>query len=162
MFLELEVTWDQALVLLSSLWLFTMFSVLLKTRYCGMSVIRYLLLILFGLASPSLSLVMNEKKKKNQTMEMEIYCCHKLFRIWSSNIDLQAYPHKILTGRRDKMHTMRQTNGLSGFTKRSESEYDCFGTGHSSTTISAGLGNAQNINTFVIFSPQKKGKIQSS
>lgn len=64
MFLELEVTWDQALVLLSSLWLFTMFSVLLKTRYCGMSVIRYLLLILFGLASPSLSLVMNEKKKK--------------------------------------------------------------------------------------------------
>lgn len=39
------------------------------------------------------------------------------------------------------MHTMRQTNGLSGFTKRSESEYDCFGTGHSSTTISAGLGN---------------------
>ncbi|OAY27828.1 probable 1-deoxy-D-xylulose-5-phosphate synthase, chloroplastic [Manihot esculenta] len=54
----------------------------------------------------------------------------------------QAYPHKILTGRRDKMHTMRQTNGLSGFTKRSESEYDCFGTGHSSTTISAGLGMA--------------------
>ncbi|MCI09870.1 1-deoxy-D-xylulose-5-phosphate synthase, partial [Trifolium medium] len=51
----------------------------------------------------------------------------------------QSYPHKILTGRRDKMHTMRQTNGLSGFTKRSESEYDCFGTGHSSTTISAGL-----------------------
>lgn len=39
------------------------------------------------------------------------------------------------------MHTIRQTNGLSGFTKRSESEYDCFGTGHSSTTISAGLGN---------------------
>lgn len=39
------------------------------------------------------------------------------------------------------MHTMRQTNGLAGFTKRSESEYDCFGTGHSSTTISAGLGN---------------------
>jgi deoxyxylulose-5-phosphate synthase len=38
------------------------------------------------------------------------------------------------------MHTMRQTNGLAGFTKRSESEYDCFGTGHSSTTISAGLG----------------------
>lgn len=55
---------------------------------------------------------------------------------------LQSYPHKILTGRRDKMHTMRQTNGLSGFTKRSESEYDSFGTGHSSTTISAGLGNS--------------------
>uniref|UniRef100_A0A2P2J9L5 1-deoxy-D-xylulose-5-phosphate synthase n=3 Tax=Rhizophora mucronata TaxID=61149 RepID=A0A2P2J9L5_RHIMU len=54
----------------------------------------------------------------------------------------QSYPHKILTGRRDKMHTLRQTNGLSGFTKRSESEYDCFGTGHSSTTISAGLGMA--------------------
>ncbi|XP_062176394.1 probable 1-deoxy-D-xylulose-5-phosphate synthase, chloroplastic [Alnus glutinosa] len=54
----------------------------------------------------------------------------------------QSYPHKILTGRRDKMHTIRQTNGLSGFTKRSESEYDCFGTGHSSTTISAGLGMA--------------------
>ncbi|XVE82020.1 hypothetical protein DITRI_Ditri15bG0113400 [Diplodiscus trichospermus] len=54
----------------------------------------------------------------------------------------QSYPHKILTGRRDRMHTMRQTNGLAGFTKRSESEYDCFGTGHSSTTISAGLGMA--------------------
>uniref|UniRef100_A0A6M2F7U8 1-deoxy-D-xylulose-5-phosphate synthase n=1 Tax=Populus davidiana TaxID=266767 RepID=A0A6M2F7U8_9ROSI len=54
----------------------------------------------------------------------------------------QAYPHKILTGRRDKMQTIRQTNGLAGFTKRSESEYDCFGTGHSSTTISAGLGMA--------------------
>ncbi|XP_004296782.1 PREDICTED: probable 1-deoxy-D-xylulose-5-phosphate synthase, chloroplastic [Fragaria vesca subsp. vesca] len=54
----------------------------------------------------------------------------------------QSYPHKILTGRRDKMQTMRQTNGLAGFTKRSESEYDCFGTGHSSTTISAGLGMA--------------------
>ncbi|CAI8610588.1 unnamed protein product [Vicia faba] len=54
----------------------------------------------------------------------------------------QSYPHKILTGRRDKMHTIRQTNGLAGFTKRSESEYDSFGTGHSSTTISAGLGMA--------------------
>ncbi|XP_050372903.1 probable 1-deoxy-D-xylulose-5-phosphate synthase, chloroplastic [Argentina anserina] len=54
----------------------------------------------------------------------------------------QSYPHKILTGRRYMMHTMRQTNGLAGFTKRSESEYDCFGTGHSSTTISAGLGMA--------------------
>ncbi|KAK1387657.1 1-deoxy-D-xylulose-5-phosphate synthase [Heracleum sosnowskyi] len=54
----------------------------------------------------------------------------------------QSYPHKILTGRRDKMHTMRQTNGLAGFTKRAESDYDCFGTGHSSTTISAGLGMA--------------------
>ncbi|KAK9992403.1 hypothetical protein SO802_027388 [Lithocarpus litseifolius] len=54
----------------------------------------------------------------------------------------QSYPHKILTGRRGKMHTIRQTDGLAGFTKRSESEYDCFGTGHSSTTISAGLGMA--------------------
>ncbi|CAM8915118.1 unnamed protein product [Rhodiola kirilowii] len=54
----------------------------------------------------------------------------------------QSYPHKILTGRRSKMGTMRQTNGLAGFTKRAESEHDCFGTGHSSTTISAGLGMA--------------------
>ncbi|CAN6469205.1 unnamed protein product [Victoria cruziana] len=54
----------------------------------------------------------------------------------------QAYPHKILTGRRDKMPTLRQTNGLSGFPKRAESEYDCFGAGHSSTSISAGLGMA--------------------
>ncbi|KAK7359651.1 hypothetical protein VNO77_01613 [Canavalia gladiata] len=54
----------------------------------------------------------------------------------------QSYPHKILTGRRDQMPTIRQTNGLCGFTKRSESEFDCFGTGHSSTTISAGLGMA--------------------
>ena len=54
----------------------------------------------------------------------------------------QAYPHKILTGRRDKMHTIRQTGGLSGFTKRSESEYDPFGAGHSSTSISAALGMA--------------------
>ncbi|KAF8387946.1 hypothetical protein HHK36_026611 [Tetracentron sinense] len=54
----------------------------------------------------------------------------------------QSYPHKILTGRRDKMPTMRQTNGLAGFTKRSESEHDCFGTGHSSTSISAALGMA--------------------
>ncbi|KAK7303177.1 hypothetical protein RJT34_14079 [Clitoria ternatea] len=54
----------------------------------------------------------------------------------------QTYPHKILTGRRDNMNTLRQRNGLSGFTKRSESAFDCFGTGHSSTTISAGLGMA--------------------
>nr|AOZ60044.1 1-deoxy-D-xylulose 5-phosphate synthase 1 [Plectranthus barbatus] len=54
----------------------------------------------------------------------------------------QAYPHKILTGRRDKMPSLRQTGGLSGFTKRTESDYDCFGAGHSSTTISAGLGMA--------------------
>nr|WCO04866.1 1-deoxy-D-xylulose 5-phosphate synthase [Salvia miltiorrhiza] len=54
----------------------------------------------------------------------------------------QTYPHKILTGRRDRMPSLRQTGGLSGFTKRSESDYDCFGAGHSSTTISAGLGMA--------------------
>ncbi|PIN14370.1 Transketolase [Handroanthus impetiginosus] len=54
----------------------------------------------------------------------------------------QSYPHKILTGRRHMMPTLRQTEGLAGFTKRSESIYDCFGTGHSSTTISAGLGMA--------------------
>ncbi|XP_042409262.1 probable 1-deoxy-D-xylulose-5-phosphate synthase, chloroplastic [Zingiber officinale] len=54
----------------------------------------------------------------------------------------QSYPHKILTGRRDKMQTLRQTNGLSGFTKRSESDYDAFGAGHSSTSISAALGMA--------------------
>ncbi|CAI8583216.1 unnamed protein product [Vicia faba] len=54
----------------------------------------------------------------------------------------QCYPHKILTGRRNEMPTLRLKDGLSGFTKRSESEFDCFGTGHSSTTISAGLGMA--------------------
>lgn len=52
----------------------------------------------------------------------------------------QTYPHKILTGRRGKMHSLRQTDGISGFVKRAESEYDPFGTGHSSTSISAGLG----------------------
>ncbi|MCO5592835.1 hypothetical protein L7F22_046838 [Adiantum nelumboides] len=54
----------------------------------------------------------------------------------------QTYPHKILTGRRSKMSTLRQTNGLSGFTKRAESPHDAFGAGHSSTSISAGLGMA--------------------
>jgi 1-deoxy-D-xylulose-5-phosphate synthase len=60
--------------------------------------------------------------------------------IW--DVGHQAYPHKILTGRRDRMTTLRQGGGLSGFTKRSESEYDPFGAGHSSTSISAGLGMA--------------------
>merc|ERR1719163_43833 len=60
--------------------------------------------------------------------------------IW--DVGHQAYPHKMLTGRRDRMNTMRQTNGLSPFTKRSESPFDCFGAGHSSTSISAGLGMA--------------------
>lgn len=60
--------------------------------------------------------------------------------IW--DVGHQAYIHKMLTGRRNKMKTIRQTHGLSGFTKRSESEYDPFGAGHSSTSISAGLGMA--------------------
>ncbi|PZU87416.1 MAG: 1-deoxy-D-xylulose-5-phosphate synthase [Shinella sp.] len=54
----------------------------------------------------------------------------------------QCYPHKILTGRRDRIRTLRQEDGLSGFTKRAESEYDPFGAAHSSTSISAGLGMA--------------------
>jgi 1-deoxy-D-xylulose-5-phosphate synthase len=54
----------------------------------------------------------------------------------------QCYPHKILTGRRDRIRTLRQEHGLSGFTRRAESEYDNFGAGHSSTSISAGLGMA--------------------
>src|SRR5215469_5167226 len=60
--------------------------------------------------------------------------------IW--DVGHQAYPHKILTGRRARMRTLRQGGGLSGFTKRSESEYDPFGAAHSSTSISAGLGMA--------------------
>ena len=58
--------------------------------------------------------------------------------IW--DVGHQAYPHKIITGRKDKIRTLRQGKGLSGFTKRSESEYDPFGAAHSSTSISAGLG----------------------
>ncbi|WP_029014579.1 1-deoxy-D-xylulose-5-phosphate synthase [Niveispirillum irakense] len=60
--------------------------------------------------------------------------------IW--DVGHQSYPHKILTGRRDRIRTLRMGGGLSGFTKRSESEYDPFGTAHSSTSISAGLGMA--------------------
>ncbi len=60
--------------------------------------------------------------------------------IW--DVGHQAYPHKILTGRRDRIRTLRQAGGLSGFTKRSESEYDPFGAAHTSTSISAGLGMA--------------------
>lgn len=60
--------------------------------------------------------------------------------IW--DVGHQAYPHKILTGRRDRIRTLRQGGGLSGFTKRSESAYDPFGAAHSSTSISAGLGMA--------------------
>jgi 1-deoxy-D-xylulose-5-phosphate synthase len=60
--------------------------------------------------------------------------------IW--DVGHQAYPHKIITGRRDRIRTLRQGGGLSGFTKRSESLYDCFGAAHSSTSISAGVGFA--------------------
>jgi 1-deoxy-D-xylulose-5-phosphate synthase len=60
--------------------------------------------------------------------------------IW--DVGHQAYPHKILTGRRDRIRTLRQEGGLSGFTRRAESEYDPFGAAHSSTSISAGLGMA--------------------
>lgn len=60
--------------------------------------------------------------------------------IW--DVGHQAYPHKILTGRRSRMHTMRKTSGLAGFPKRDESIHDAFGAGHSSTSISAGLGMA--------------------
>ncbi|KQU95801.1 1-deoxy-D-xylulose-5-phosphate synthase [Devosia sp. Root105] len=60
--------------------------------------------------------------------------------IW--DVGHQAYPHKVLTGRRDRIRTLRQKDGLSGFTRRAESQYDPFGAGHSSTSISAGLGMA--------------------
>src|SRR5437867_2997938 len=60
--------------------------------------------------------------------------------IW--DVGHQAYPHKIITGRRDRIRTLRQGAGLSGFTRRSESEYDPFGAAHSSTSISAALGFA--------------------
>ena len=61
--------------------------------------------------------------------------------VW--DVGHQTYPHKILTGRKDKIRTLRQGNGLSGFTKRSESEYDPFGAAHSSTSISSALGMAE-------------------
>src|SRR4051794_30629295 len=60
--------------------------------------------------------------------------------IW--DVGHQAYPHKILTGRRDRIRTLRQGGGLSGFTRRAESEYDPFGAAHSSTSISSALGFA--------------------
>ena len=60
--------------------------------------------------------------------------------VW--DVGHQAYGHKILTGRRERFHTNRQYNGISGFPKRSESEYDTFGVGHSSTSVSAALGMA--------------------
>jgi 1-deoxy-D-xylulose-5-phosphate synthase len=60
--------------------------------------------------------------------------------VW--DVGHQTYPHKVLTGRRDRMHTLRQLGGLSGFPRRDESDYDTFGTAHSSTSISAALGMA--------------------
>ena len=65
--------------------------------------------------------------------------------VW--DVGHQSYPHKILTGRRDRMNTLRQFNGLSGFPRRAESEYDAFGTGHSSTSISAAMGMAHAFQT---------------
>ena len=73
--------------------------------------------------------------------------------VW--DVGHQAYTHKILTGRKDLMSTLRQKGGISGFTKRSESEHDAFGAGHSSTSVSAALGIAisnklkQNIDTSI-------------
>ena len=60
--------------------------------------------------------------------------------VW--DVGHQTYPHKILTGRRERMRTLRQIDGISGFPRRVESEYDTFGTAHSSTSISAALGMA--------------------
>jgi 1-deoxy-D-xylulose-5-phosphate synthase len=79
------------------------------------------------------------------TVELTV-ALHYAFRtpkdklVW--DVGHQAYPHKILTGRKDRMHTIRKLDGLSGFLKRSESEYDVFGAGHASTAISAALGIA--------------------
>src|ERR1044072_3737663 len=60
--------------------------------------------------------------------------------VW--DVGHQAYAHKILTGRRDQLHTIKQYGGLSGFLRREESEYDTFGAGHASTSLSAALGMA--------------------
>src|SRR5664279_4264956 len=60
--------------------------------------------------------------------------------VW--DVGHQTYPHKVLTGRRDRMHTLRQLGGVGGFPRRDESPYDTFGTAHSSTSISAALGIA--------------------
>ena len=65
--------------------------------------------------------------------------------VW--DVGHQSYPHKILTGRRERMSTLRQFDGLSGFPRRAESEYDAFGTGHSSTSISAAMGMARAFQT---------------
>ena len=67
-----------------------------------------------------------------------VYDCPNDQIVW--DVGHQTYAHKILTGRRDEMHTLRQKDGISGFPRRSESTFDSFGTGHSSTSISAALG----------------------
>src|ERR1700741_3770831 len=69
-----------------------------------------------------------------------VYETPKDILIW--DVGHQAYPHKILTGRRDRIRTLRQGGGLSGFTKRAESEYDAFGAAHAATSISSALGMA--------------------
>lgn len=80
------------------------------------------------------------------TVELTV-ALHKVFDtpndllVWDTGH--QAYPHKILTGRRDQLKTIRQLNGISGFLKRTESEYDAFGAGHATTSISAALGMAE-------------------
>jgi 1-deoxy-D-xylulose-5-phosphate synthase len=79
------------------------------------------------------------------TVELSI-ALHRVFDtphdrvVW--DVGHQTYPHKILTGRRERMHTLRQFEGISGFPRRAESPYDTFGTAHSSTSISAALGMA--------------------
>jgi 1-deoxy-D-xylulose-5-phosphate synthase len=79
------------------------------------------------------------------TVELTV-ALHKVFNtpndliVWDTGH--QAYPHKIITGRRDQLKTIRQLNGISGFLKRTESQYDAFGAGHASTSISAALGMA--------------------
>jgi 1-deoxy-D-xylulose-5-phosphate synthase len=66
--------------------------------------------------------------------------------VW--DVGHQAYGHKILTGRKDSFHTNRVYKGISGFPKRTESEYDAFGVGHSSTSVSAGLGHGSGFKIF--------------
>lgn len=76
------------------------------------------------------------------TMALHLFCnLPKDKIIW--DVGHQSYTHKILTGRKGEFNSLRQFGGLSGFPKRSESECDCFNTGHSSTSISAGLGFAE-------------------
>ncbi|MET0186111.1 MAG: 1-deoxy-D-xylulose-5-phosphate synthase N-terminal domain-containing protein, partial [Achromobacter sp.] len=75
--------------------------------------------------------------------------------VW--DVGHQSYPHKILTGRRAGMTSLRQQDGISGFPKRSESEYDAFGTAHSSTSISAALGMAVASGHYGLAGPQISG-----